>query len=163
MGTNVIAVKEEGFTPYGQSRDFYLGRVIYCPFTWFGVRWWGMRTPLISDCGQRCEVTAWGGWNFVVKQRLAKGKKTAIFQMQNFDLMRNNVRKLQRLLIFRSANFTCSSKKRIQLINFKIYIYMICVWVFLFFDFFFFVYCEKIIYAYMQRHIFIKASWYMCN
>ena len=39
---------------------------------------------------------------------------------------------------------------------------MICVWVFLFFDFFF-VYCEKIIYAYMQRHIFIKASWYMCN
>ena len=50
--------KEEGFTPYGQSRDFYLGRVIYSPFTWFGVRRWGMRTPLISDCGQRCEVTA---------------------------------------------------------------------------------------------------------
>ena len=24
-----LEVKEEGFTPYGQSRDFYLGRVIY--------------------------------------------------------------------------------------------------------------------------------------
>ena len=75
--------KEEGFTPYGQSRDFYLGRVIYSQFTWFGVCRWGMRTPLISDCGQRCEVTAWGGWNFVVKQRLDKEKKTAIFPMQN--------------------------------------------------------------------------------
>ena len=90
-------LKEEGFTPYGQSRDFYMGRVINSQFTWFGVRRWGMRTPLISDCGQRCEVTAWGGWNFVVKQRLDKEKKIAIFPMQNFDLMRNNVRTLQRL------------------------------------------------------------------
>ena len=48
----VISLKEEGFTPYGQSRDFYLGRVIYSQFTWFGVRRWGKRTPLISDCGR---------------------------------------------------------------------------------------------------------------
>ena len=29
--------------------------VLYGPFTWFGVRMRRMRTPLISDCGQRCE------------------------------------------------------------------------------------------------------------
>ena len=48
----IQGIKEEGFTPYGQSRDFYLGRVIYSQFTWFGVRRWGKRTPLISDCGR---------------------------------------------------------------------------------------------------------------
>ena len=29
ISVDFYSVKEEGFTPYGQSRDFYLGRVIY--------------------------------------------------------------------------------------------------------------------------------------
>ena len=40
---------------------FIWGVLYTVQLTWFGVRRWGMCTPLISDCGQRCEVTAWGG------------------------------------------------------------------------------------------------------
>ena len=143
-------VKEEGFTPYGQSRDFYLGRVIFNQFTWFGVRRRGMRTPLISDCGQRCEVTAWGGWNSVVKQRLDKEKQTVIFPMQNFDLMRNNVRKLQRLLIVSKRKL--SGKKRIQLINVKIYI-RFCVFFFCYIYIFFFLLRKNNICVYAETYI----------
>ena len=80
-----------------------------------------------------------------MKQRLDKEKKTAIFSMQNFDLMRNNARKLQRLLKVLSAK-----KKNIIKLILKCIYDVVCVCVL--WGFF---YLEKIIYAYMQRHIFI--------
>ena len=57
----VEIIKEEGFTPYGQSRDCTPGRVrpIYSRVYLVSVRMCGIRTPLISR--QRCEVTVWGG------------------------------------------------------------------------------------------------------
>ena len=59
------------------SRDFTPGRFIYRRFTWFSAR---QCPPLISYHGQRCEVIAWGGWNYRINlYRRPKRRKKLLF------------------------------------------------------------------------------------
>ena len=60
------------------SRDCTPGRFIYRRFTWFSAR---QCPPLISYHGQRCEVIAWGGWNFRINlyRRPTRRKKPLFF------------------------------------------------------------------------------------